>query len=119
LEYDLSPNYLNEQQKILKNLTKEDVKASAEKYLPLESMVMVVTGDRKQLPELQKLGYEITELDLEGQVVKSDMSASYNVVAPAAAPEAAPAATDKKAKRKMKTDDGKKMKIKEKSEKAK
>jgi zinc protease len=82
-------------------------------------MVMVVTGDRKQLPELQKLGYEVTELDLDGNPVKGDMSASYNVVAPAAdAPEAAPA-TDKKSKRKMKSDDGKKMKIKEKTEKTK
>ncbi|WP_240731545.1 M16 family metallopeptidase [Hymenobacter radiodurans] len=118
LEYDLTPDYLKKQTEILQNFTKEDVKASAEKYLPLESMVLVVTGDKQQLPELQKLGYEVIELDLDGNPVKADMSASYNVVAPAAAaPEAAPA-TDKKAKRKMK-EDGKKMKIKEKSEKAK
>ncbi|MBC6606980.1 insulinase family protein [Hymenobacter sp. BT188] len=117
LEYDLSPDYLKKQTEILQNLTKEDVKASAEKYLPLESMVLVVTGDKQQLPELQKLGYEVIELDLDGTPVKADMSASYNVVAPAA-PEEAPA-TDKKAKRKMKTDNGKKMKIKEKTEKTK
>ena len=58
------------------------------------------------------------ELDLDGNPVKADMSASYNVVAPAAEAEAAPA-TDKKAKRKMKSDDGKKMKIKEKTDKTK
>ncbi|WP_133273977.1 M16 family metallopeptidase [Hymenobacter radiodurans] len=118
LEYDLTPDYLKKQTEILQNFTKEDVKASAAKYLPLESMVLVVTGDKQQLPELQKLGYEVIELDLDGNPVKADMSASYNVVAPAAAaPEAAPA-TDKKAKRKMK-EDGKKMKIKEKTEKTK
>lgn len=117
LEYDLSPNYLKEQTQILQNLKKEDVQAIAKKYLPLESMVMVVTGDRKQLPELQKLGYEITELDLDGRVVKSDTSASYNTVAPA--PETAAPTTDKKSKRKIKSEDGKKMKIKEKREKAK
>ncbi|GAB2460861.1 peptidase M16 [Hymenobacter qilianensis] len=116
LEYDLTPDYLKKQTDILKGLTKEDVKASAEKYLPLESMVLVVTGDKTQLPELQKLGYEVVELDLDGNPVKADMSASYNVVAPAD-PEAAPA-TDKKSKRKMKSEDGKKMKIKEKREKA-
>jgi zinc protease len=117
LEYDLTPDYLKKQTEILQKLTKEDVKANVEKYLPLESMVLVVTGDKKYLPELQKLGYEVTELDLDGNPVKADMSASYNVVAPAA-PEAA-AATDKKAKRKIKSEDGKKMKIKEKSEKTK
>ncbi|MGY2130663.1 M16 family metallopeptidase [Hymenobacter sp. HD11105] len=117
LEYDLTPDYLKKQTDILQNLKKEDVKAITQKYLPLESMVMVVTGDRKQLPELQKLGYEVIELDLDGNPVKGDMSASYNVVAPAEA-EAAPA-TDKKSKRKMKSEDGKKMKIKEKTEKTK
>ncbi|WP_084443735.1 M16 family metallopeptidase [Hymenobacter roseosalivarius] len=119
LEYDLTPDYLKKQTDILQNLKKEEVKAIAAKYLPLESMVMVVTGDRKQLPELQKLGYEVIELDLDGNPAKADMSASYNVVAPAAAEADATPATDKKSKRKMKSDNGKKMKIKEKTEKTK
>ena len=79
VEYNLQPDYVTRQADILKNLKKEDVRASAQKYLPADKMYIVVVGDRaKVFPGLAQLGYDVQELDADG--------------APAAAP-AAPATT--------------------------
>ncbi|MFC7670300.1 M16 family metallopeptidase [Hymenobacter humi] len=109
VEYNLEPSYVQQQSDILKKLTKEDVQASAKKYLPADKMYIVVVGDNKQLPALQALGYPVVELDLEGKPVAA--------AAPAAAPTQAVAPTDEKMK--VKTEDGGKMKVKTKKEKGK
>ncbi|MBC6991856.1 M16 family metallopeptidase [Hymenobacter sp. BT491] len=115
LEYDLDKNYVQQQSTILKNLTKEDVKTSAQKYLPADHMYIVVVGDKKYLPEVQQLGYEVVELDADGNRLTPAVAA-----APAAAAEPAPAPVEtKKSKRKAKTEDGKKIKVKEKAGEAK
>ncbi|GAB2944682.1 pitrilysin family protein [Hymenobacter coalescens] len=110
VEYDLPTDYVKQQTEILNNLTKEDVKTLANKYLP-EQMYIVTVGDKKYLPELKQLGYEVVELDMEGNPVAPAVAAE-----PAAAP-AAPATTtsDKKSKVKVK-EDGKKEKRKMKSD---
>ncbi|MDJ0364578.1 pitrilysin family protein [Hymenobacter sp. H14-R3] len=66
-EYDLKPDYVSQQADILKNLKKEDVQASVQKYLPADKMYIVVVGDRaKAFPGLSELGYDVQELDLNG-----------------------------------------------------
>jgi zinc protease len=71
LEYNLDTKYVDEQNKILQNITKTDIDALAKKYLPYDKMVIVVVGDKSKVYEpLTKLGYEVVELDTNGQPVK-------------------------------------------------
>jgi len=106
VEYNLPITFVDEQSQILKKLTKEDVQASAKKYLPADKMYVVVVGDRKQLPAVQALGYEVVELDMDGKPVVAAAPAT----APAAtAPITVPMADDKM---KTKTGDGGKIKTK-------
>jgi zinc protease len=72
LEYDLPSNYIDEQNKILKNITKEEISAMAKRLLNTDKMNILLVGDKaKILPGLQKLGYEIVELDTDGNPIKS------------------------------------------------
>ena len=69
--YNLKPDYVDEQNKILQNITLEELNALAKKHLKLDEMITVVVGDKKtQLPEVQKLGLPIVELDTDGNPVK-------------------------------------------------
>ncbi|MDF7812452.1 pitrilysin family protein [Hymenobacter sp. YC55] len=111
LEYDLSNDYVRQQSEILKNLKREDLQASAQKYLPADNMYIVVVGDRtKAFPGLAELGYEVIELDLEGKTVTAPAAAA----APAATP-APEAATAEKMKMVTKDGKGKKEKRKQKT----
>src|SRR6266496_781667 len=68
LEYNLPANYTEIQQKILKNMTKKDIDALAKKYIDAGKLNMLLVGDKaKILPGLQKLGYPIVELDVDGK----------------------------------------------------
>ncbi|AMR32915.1 peptidase M16 [Mucilaginibacter sp. PAMC 26640] len=68
LEYDLRPTYVDEQNKILQNITPAEINKLASKYLNTDNMVILVVGDKaKILPGLQKLGYPIVELDADGK----------------------------------------------------
>jgi zinc protease len=69
--YKLDSDFITKQNEILKNITKAEINALAKKYLPLENMVIVVVGDKTSIkPGLEKLGYPITELDMEGRPAK-------------------------------------------------
>jgi zinc protease len=104
VEYNLQPDYVNQQADILKNLKKEDITTSVTKYLPGDKMYIVVVGDRaKAFPGLSELGYEVQELDVNGQPV-----------AAAPAPVAAPAAEMPDGKTKTE-ENGKKVKTKKKN----
>jgi len=110
VEYNLPTTFVDEQSQILKKLTKEDVQASAKKYLPADKMFIVVVGDRaKVFPALGELGYEVVEMDADGK--RLDMAASKM---PATAPTQMQMATPTDEKMKTKTDDGGKMKTKSK-----
>lgn len=77
LDYNLDKNYVKEQTAILNTLTKADLDALTKKYIVTDNMFILVVGDKKVIyPGLSKLGYEIIELDTNG-----------NPVAAAAAPE--------------------------------
>jgi zinc protease len=67
IEYDLPKDFVDKQNDILKNLTKADVDALAKKHLPANTMVITVVGDKKAIkPGLEKLGYEVVEVDKDG-----------------------------------------------------
>jgi zinc protease len=70
LEYNLPANYVDQQNEILKNITKAEIDAVAKKWLNTDKMNILLVGDKeKVLPTLQKFGFEIIELDIDGNVV--------------------------------------------------
>lgn len=67
LDYDLPSNYVSQQNQILSGLTKEEINQLAKKWLTYDKFNILLVGDKASiLPGLQKLGYEIIELDVEG-----------------------------------------------------
>ena len=72
LDYNLPGNYVEKQNKILSAMTRAEINALAKKWLVADKMNILLVGDKvKILPGLQKLGYEIIELDVDGN--KKDM----------------------------------------------
>ena len=71
MDYNLDKSYTDKQNEILKAITKEEVNALAKKHLQLDKMAILVVGDKsKVFVPLTKLGYEVVELDADGNVVK-------------------------------------------------
>ncbi|MDB5192072.1 MAG: insulinase family protein [Segetibacter sp.] len=71
LEYNLPTDYVSKQSQILQTITKKDIDVLAKKYLDVNQMNILLVGDKtKILPGLQRLGYEIVELDADGNPVK-------------------------------------------------
>jgi zinc protease len=67
LQYNLPANFATQQNAILKNIKKVEIDALAKKWLDVNKMNILLVGDKaKILPGLQKLGYEIVELDVDG-----------------------------------------------------
>ncbi|MEJ7609664.1 MAG: pitrilysin family protein [Ferruginibacter sp.] len=67
LQYDLPADYVKKQNAILKDMTKAELDALAKKWLDVNKMNILLVGDKaKILPGLQKFGYEIVELDADG-----------------------------------------------------
>ena len=70
VHYNLDKSYVDEQAKIINTITKKDINSLADKYLQPQNMNIVVVGDKaSNLEELEKLGYEIVELDAKGEVI--------------------------------------------------
>lgn len=68
-DYNLPSDYVDTQNKILANLTKADVNEKAAKWIKTSSMNILLVGDKEKImPGLQKLGYEIIELDVNGKL---------------------------------------------------
>lgn len=71
LDYNLPADYVDKQNQILKNITKAEIDAIAKKWLDVNKMNILLVGDKaKVLPTLEKFGYEIIELDVDGNPVK-------------------------------------------------
>ncbi|WP_147201903.1 M16 family metallopeptidase [Segetibacter aerophilus] len=67
LEYNLPADFVKQQSEIRKTITKNDMDAIIKKYLNPDKMNIVLVGDKKTiLPGIQKLGYEVVELDSDG-----------------------------------------------------
>ena len=70
LDYNLDKNYVKQQTEILNSITKADLDKLAQKYIVTDNMLILVVGDKKVIyPGLAKLGYEIIELDTNGNPV--------------------------------------------------
>lgn len=71
LDNNLPADYVDQQNKIVANITKGEIDALAKKWITDGKMNVLVVGDKaKILPGLQKLGYEIIELDVDGKPVE-------------------------------------------------
>ena len=64
--------FTDKQNEILKAITKEEVNALAKKQLTYDKMAILVVGDKSKVFEpLLKLGYEVIELDADGNLLKA------------------------------------------------
>ena len=67
LTYDLPANFVATQNKILAAITKKEIDAVAHQWITTDKINILLVGDKaKILPGVQKLGYEIIELDSDG-----------------------------------------------------
>jgi zinc protease len=66
VNYDLPTGYIDEQNKILNALTKEELNALAKELLPLDNMIYVVVGDKDKVrAPLEKSGYKVIEYKVD------------------------------------------------------
>ncbi|MCP4452262.1 MAG: insulinase family protein, partial [Planctomycetes bacterium] len=73
VHYNLDKTYVDDQAKIINAITREEITGLAKKHLRDKNMYILVVGDKaSHLEGLQKLGYDIVELDVKGQVVPDD-----------------------------------------------
>jgi len=71
LEYNLDKTFTDKQSEVLKTITKPEIDALAKKHLLYDKMIILVVGDKAKVYEgLTKLGYEMVELDTDGNPVK-------------------------------------------------
>jgi zinc protease len=71
LEYDLPPDYVELQNKILKDITLAEINTLSKKWIQPDKLNMLMVGDKVRiLPGLKKLGYPIEELDTDGTPVE-------------------------------------------------
>ena len=71
MTYNLKPSFVDEQADILQGMSKADIDALAKKHLNLDEMIMVVVGDKaKYMGEVEALGYDVVEVDADGNAVK-------------------------------------------------
>ncbi|MBC7874722.1 MAG: insulinase family protein [Ferruginibacter sp.] len=71
LTYNLPANYIEQQNKILSSMTKKEIDALAKKWIQPGKLNMLLVGDKTAImPGLQKLGYKIVELDVDGKVIE-------------------------------------------------
>ena len=71
LDYNLPKDYVKQQADILKNISKTEINERAKKHLPYNNMLILIVGDKaSNFEKVKALGYEITELDLNGNEIK-------------------------------------------------
>jgi len=72
VHYDLDKTYVDEQTKIIKTISKDEINALADEKLQVDNMNIVVVGDKaSNIDALNELGYEIVELNEKGEVIES------------------------------------------------
>lgn len=71
LDYNLDNDFISKQSAILNSITKNDIDGLAKRYLPIEKMIILVVGDKESnWDKIAKLGYDMIELDIDGNPVK-------------------------------------------------
>ena len=70
--YDLDPNYIAAEEEVIRNMTLEQHKELANKFLDESKMAYVITGDATtQFAQFKEMGFdEVVLLDKEGEEVK-------------------------------------------------
>jgi zinc protease len=69
-KYNLPVDFTKKQSEIIKSITKTELNTLAKKLLKPESAYILVVGDKALIkPGLEKLGYEVVELDKKGNEV--------------------------------------------------
>ena len=67
MEYNMEGNYIDKQNNILETISKEEINALAKKWLQTDKLNILLVGDKEKImPGLQQMGYEIIELDVDG-----------------------------------------------------
>ena len=75
LDYNLDKTFVDKQNEILKSITKQEIDLLAKKRLPYNNMAILVVGDKAKIYDgLSKLGYELIELDTDGNVIKQKLN---------------------------------------------
>ena len=73
VHYDLDKNYVEKQNEIINNMTTQRINALAKKHLPYDKMKIVVVGDKASIePTLARLGYEIVQVDVKGNIIEDN-----------------------------------------------
>jgi zinc protease len=71
LDYNLPANYIDQQNKILAKITKQEIDAMSKKYIRPDKLNILLVGDKAKIYEgVKKLGYPIVELDVDGKPVE-------------------------------------------------
>ena len=71
LDYNLPKDYVKQQAEILKTISKAEINDRAKKNLPYNNMVILIVGDKAtNFEKVKALGYDVTELDLNGNEIK-------------------------------------------------
>jgi zinc protease len=74
LDYNLPKDFVKQQGDILNTITKAEINERAKKHLPYNNMVILVVGDKaSNFDKIKALGYDITELDLNGNEIKANV----------------------------------------------
>ena len=70
MDFNLEKNYVEKQNELLKTITKKEINSLAVKHLPFDNMVILVVGDKSKCWDgFTKLGYELIELDMDGNPI--------------------------------------------------
>ena len=68
LQYNLKPDFVDQQNKLLKAETVNDLNTYVRKWLDPAKMNIVLAGDKEKIaPALEKMGYKVVELDADGE----------------------------------------------------
>lgn len=73
VHYDLDKTYVDKQTEIIKTISKKEINDLADKNLKTDQMNILVVGDKaSNIEKLEELGYEIVELNVKGDLIKSE-----------------------------------------------
>ena len=65
--YNLEPNFIDQQNAILENIAADELNGLAQKHLNSDDMVLLIVGDKSAvMDEIKDFGYNIVELDEDG-----------------------------------------------------
>jgi len=66
VNYNLPADYIDQQNKVLQTITKDEVNALAKELLPIDKMVIVIVGDKDLIGKsLESLGYKVIEYKVD------------------------------------------------------